>query len=432
MPHSRRKFLSAVGAHCLASATRLMGMQSSIAAENSGLIVPQQADMHKNLVRIDEQMRTKGIHRDPTTGKMYFSGYSGKTLYDWDSYFEGIVQLELGWSPDFMVNAIQIFLDAQQPDGFVRRVNEPNRKNEDNEMAKPFLAQTALLISRKLGNTAWLEQKYYDRLRAFLEHWLMVLSKNGGKLSYWRSAPHTGMDTQRERAGLWMSDFDSGVDLNCYLYRECLAFALIADSKSKHDDTVWARSKAVEKKKAIQEMCWNERDGFYYDIDIRTNKQIAVKSIAGFTPLWALIATKSQARRLVEEHLVNSSEFWRKFPAPSLAATEKGYSESYLQGDIGSLWRATTWVPTNYCLMHGLASYGFRSIAKKIAEITYREVSSTGDYEYYLSDSEKGAGQYPFWGWTMLAYLMPWELQNRLDPTQLTLSGRVNYALEAR
>lgn len=386
--------------------------------------------MHENLARIDAEMREEGIHQDPTTGKMYFSGYAIKTLYDWDSYFEGIVRTELGWTADLMVNAVEIFLDTQQPNGFVRRVNDPNRPNEDKEMAKPFLAQSSLIISRKLGNTEWLTEDYYGRMLKFLEYWLTKLTKDDGQLSYWRSSPHTGMDTQHERAGFWMSDYDNGVDLNSYLYRECLAFALLAEARQKHDDAAWARSEASAKKVAVQQQCWNERDGFYYDVDNRTGQQIPVKSIAGFAPLWARIATRQQAKRLVKEHLMNPSEFWCKFPIPSLAATEKGYSEIYLPGDIGSLWRATTWVPTNYYAMHGLTYYGYHEIANQVAEITYREVNKIGDYEYYLTESEKGAGHHPFWGWSMLAYLMPWEMKHKVDPTELTLSGSVHYALE--
>lgn len=43
------------------------------------------------------------------------------------------------------------------------------------------------------------------------------------------SAPHTGMDNQHERAGFWLDRFSEGVDLNCYLVRECRAFATLAE-----------------------------------------------------------------------------------------------------------------------------------------------------------------------------------------------------------
>jgi hypothetical protein len=391
---------------------------------------PVNAELRKNLLRIDQVMRSQGIQHDSNTGRAYFSGYSYKTLYDWDPYFEGIVQLELGWYPEYMVNGVKIFLDIQRADGFIRRVNDPSAREEADEMLKPFLAQISVLVSRRLGTTDWLDDNYYQRMRKYVLYWLSALSKDNGALSYWRSAPHTGMDTQHERAGHWKADYDNGVDLNSYLYRECLAFALIADAKGKKSDAHVFRAQAETKKTAIQTHCWNEKDGFYYDVDNRSGHQIPVKSIAGFAPLWARIATPKQAERLVQNHLTNSVEFWRAFPVSALAATEKGYTESYLPDDVhGSLWRANTWIPTNYYIFHGLRSYGYNDIATRLADITYRMVVKNGDREYYSSDSAAGCGLDPFWGWSLLAYFMPWENENDLDPTALTLREPIASAL---
>jgi hypothetical protein len=431
VPWSRRRFVESTMISCMAIAAR-NGMWAS-SPDSASTIAPKHVtdpQLRQNLQRIDQVMRTKGIQRDPTSGRTYFTGYSYKSLYDWDSYFEGIVQLELGWTPKYMIEGVKIFLDLQREDGFIRRVNTPGLSEEADEMVKPFLAQISLLISRKLKDTHWLNDAYYQRMRKYLLHWLDGLTKDNGSLSYWRSAPHTGMDTQHERAGHWKADHDNGVDLNSYLYRECLAFALIAGAKKNQADAELFRAKAERKKKAIQKFCWNEKDGLYYDVDNRTGQQIPVKSISGFAPLWARIATEAQAKRLVHEHLTNVHEFWRTFPLSSLAATEKGYTESYLPDDVkGSLWRANTWIPTNYYVFHGLRAYGYKEIASRLADITYQMILRDGDHEYYSSDSAEGRGLDPFWGWTLLAYFMPWENENNLDPTALTLSDPLATAL---
>jgi hypothetical protein len=39
--------------------------------------------------------------------------------------------------------------------------------------------------------------------------------------------------------------------------------------------------------------------------------------------------------------------------------------------------------------------------------------------EYYDSDTGKGNGMNPFWGWSSLAYVMPLDLVEQYDPTQL-------------
>ncbi len=139
---------------------------------------PVNAELRENLLRIDQVMRAQGIQRDSNTGRAYFSGHSYKTLYDWDPYFEGILQLELGWDPKYMINGVKIFLDIQRADGFIRRVNDPSRREEADEMKKPFLARISVLIRRKLGIADWLDDNYYQRVRRFVRYWLSALSKD--------------------------------------------------------------------------------------------------------------------------------------------------------------------------------------------------------------------------------------------------------------
>lgn len=61
----------------------------------------------------------------------------------------------------------------------------------------------------------------------------MDVNKNG--LSEWMSAPHTGMDNQHERAGMWLDRCSEGVDLNSYLVRETKAFACFTEMAGKKD-----------------------------------------------------------------------------------------------------------------------------------------------------------------------------------------------------
>ena len=78
-------------------------------------------------------------------------------------------------------------------------------------------------------------------------------------------------------------------------------------------------------KEKINRMMWHDKSGFYYDIfydpaqhgNVRNNF-LNHKTIAGFWPMLAGVAARSQVDRLVE-HLLNPLEFWRKHPAASLA-----------------------------------------------------------------------------------------------------------------
>lgn len=373
--------------------------------------------LKSDFTRIDRMMRERGIFTERITGKQYFTGYSYETLYDWDQYFESIVQLHLGWDTRYLKNGVEIFLDLQKPNGHIQR-SSTGCEAQLSEHVKPFLSQICLLIYRKDGNLDFVTPDYYNRMKKYLNYWLYERSSDRG-LSVWDSAPHTGMDNQHERVGWWYGCFCEGVDLNSYLVRECRAFARIAGIKGHPEDAAEFKTKAHQITSAIQRHCWNEEEGYFYDLDRRTGQQIKVKSIASFAALWAGIATPGQAKRMVEKHLINPAEFYRPLPFPALAATEPGYSEPHLEGDLGCGWRAQTWVPTNYYVFHGLHRYGYHALAAEVAEKTYQMVKSIGAREYYNTESKTGNGLDPFWGWTLLAYFMPLEDRLSLDPTEI-------------
>lgn len=368
------------------------------------------------------RLMQRGILRDPKTGRAFFTGYSYKTLYDWDQYFEGIVQLHMGWGTRYICNAVRIFLAYQEEDGFIRRcVNLEDgayAQEEYREMVKPFLAQLAWLCCREDGHVRWLEGEGFRQLEAYLRWWIVQGDPDENDLSVWRSAMHSGMDNQHERAGKWRADFCEGIDLNVYIYRECLAMARLARQLQLPDKATLYTQLAACRARAVQTL-WCEEDGCYYDRDARSGAPIRVKTAAMFFPLWGGLATQAQARLLVERHLTNPQEFWRRYPLPALAADEPSYSPVPLAGDIGCCWRANTWVPVNYLVMHGLQRYGYTALAAEIVAKTGELLRLSGEREYYETDTGEGCGLSPFWGWSLLGYFMEAEQVEHRDPTSL-------------
>lgn len=377
-----------------------------------------QNEYRAHMDRIDAMMREKGIFTDRATGKPYFSGYSYTTLYDWDQYFESIVQLYLGWDTRYIRNGVTIFLDSQEENGHIARSSQGDAA-QLSEHVKPFLAQISLLCWRKDGNLDFLTEAYYLRMKRYLLYWLTQRADAARGLAFWDSAPHTGMDNQHMRAGWWYDCFCEGVDLNCYLIRECRAFARIAELTTHPEDVSDFEAHAERLKQAIQTYMWDETDGYFYDIDRRTGEKMRVKSIGCFAVLWAHAASTEQAKRLVAEHLQNEREFLRPLPFPALSADSEGYSEQNLPGDLGCCWRANTWVPSDYFVFHGLLDYGYAAFAKHTAETLLENVLAIGDREWYNAESRTGSGQDPFWGWSLLAYFMPREAELGFDPTSI-------------
>ncbi len=374
--------------------------------------------------RIDRMMRQKGVFTDTEkeagTGRSYYTGYEYATLYDWDQYFETLVQLYLGWDTTLAKNGVMIFLDIQKENGHIQRSSKGG-EDQLSEHVKPFLGQISLLVYNRDGEIDFLRERnffYYERMKKYLLYWLDNPGNYKG-LAFWDSAPHTGMDNQHARAGYWHDSFSCGVDLASYLVRECQAFAELAAVFGKVQDVEEFRARAEGMAEAVRRLLWDEEDDFFHDLDRRTGELLPMKYIGAFAALWAGIATEEMARRMVEKHLKNPAEFDRGFRYPVMSASETGYTEGYLPGDLGCNWRANTWIPTNYYVFEGLRSYGYHDLARELAESTYETVKRVGEREYYATESGTGCGLDPFWGWSLLAYFMPYEAESGFDPTKI-------------
>jgi putative isomerase len=382
------------------------------------------------------------VFKDEQTEREYFTGYPNGTLFDWDQYFEGIIELYLGWDSTHLKTAITLFLDHQHPNGFIAR-SVPSNPYHDKEHVKPFLAQSALLVAEYHDETDYLlENDYLLRIKKYLDYWLIDMDSDGDGLSEWMSAAHTGMDDQHERAGWWENRISAGVDLNSYLVRECRAFAKLSKLFGKAGDAVAYRAKADKLAEKIRELCWNEEDGIFYDSLVQLPEggqrpevgvfmwaapqppvnelsQLTVKHIGAFATLWAGVATPEQAERMINDYLFNTNEFWSNYPVAVMARSEKWYSEQKLPMDIGCNWRANTWIPSNYFVYHGLHNYGYGQLASLVANATARLMDKSGVHEYYNSETGDGVGIHPFGGWSVLGHFFLYEETCEHDITAL-------------
>jgi putative isomerase len=383
-----------------------------------------QADFEKLTPRLEAlnyDIASNGLHDFPEADGKMLTGYAYGEFFDWDLYFENVYLSYYGVNTYDFTN-FKVFLDRQQPDGFVSRtigIKFPRPR----QMFKPFLAQLAVLGTKQNGdNYEWLRARYYERLQKYLDRWF-AYDTDGNGLPVWNSSDASGMDNQISRSGQPDSYFDEGVDLACYLYRELEAMQFIAEKLGKPDDAKAYAKHARRLAAAINRVFWDEKDGFYYDRNQKTGESIRVKSVAGFMPLWAGVASREQARRLVREHLTNPREFWLKYPVATYAMTEPDFFEG-TKG--GCNWRGPAWIPTNYMILHGLMDYGFEAEARELALKTFEMALNENPVtrEFYDSDTGKGNGMNPFWGWSSLAYVMPLDVVEHYDPMDLRGANR--------
>lgn len=446
---------------CLAGELLIRGSNAGLAKAGEPAAPPSNgqppalsaAEVVANSIRV---MQEKGIHRDPTYGT-YFSGY-GKGLFTVESYFDNIALFYAG-NVELGKTALRIYLEQQQENGFILRhweqprgspqavahgllpslastepqhpyeMTNPYAIYEGEEHAQPFLFQMALFSSRAGGgDISWLDDGMYRKLKKFLNHWTTAWDRDSNGLSEWASAPHAIADNQFDRAGVWRSYFCEGADLNSFLYLEFLAAEKIAAAKGFRGDAAYFACQAALKKHLIQQLLWNEQDGFYYDRDARTGLPIKVKSVNGLYPLWAGIPDQRQARRLVEEHIMNPREFWSAYPLPSYAMNERNYTQHHVPPPLIDIyyalpeghcnWRGGVWAHGNYMVAHGLERYGFTKEARSLARKSYDLAAPDPDlYEWYNAETGAHQGSHPLCaGAQVLMRFLPTELDVSINP----------------
>lgn len=379
------------------------------------LSTDQKKRLKKRLQRNNSLLKKHGFVNYSDAGEL-LTGYSYGEFYDWDLYFENIYLSYFGIS-NFCRTNLETFLDQQLPSGFVARTLGIVHVRERDHF-KPFLAQIAILGSKQTDNYNWLIGRYYERLKKYMDYWTWYQDFDKNGLSIWQGPGHSGLDTQFSRCGANGAMICEGVDLNSYLYLEYKSMQQIALKIGEDKDAIYFEEQADNFKVKINEILWDEEDGFYYDRNERTGERIKVMSVAGFTPLWAGIATKERARVIIEKHLLDKEKFWLNYPVATYSKQEPDFYQSIKVGGDECNTAGPTWIMTNYMIFHGLRKYGYKKEAQELADKTFKMVLAEEETrEYFNSETGNGEGLNPFFGWSTLAYFMPLEMELDYDPT---------------
>lgn len=212
---------------------------------------------------------------------------------------------------------------------------------------------------------------------------------------YWNTNLGSGMDDIPKPA----NKGSGWVDMSCQMVMQYQELALICRELGQAEKAVRFEAEAKDIGARINQWCWNEPDGFYYDV-LADGSQFKKKTACGFWPMIAGIASPAQVKRLVA-HLKDEKEFWRPFVFPALAADEKEYNNP-----SGGYWKGAVWAPTNYAIIKGLEACGEEEFAAQATEkylagmATVFKQSGTV-YENYMPEKiAPSSGRGDFVGWT--------------------------------
>jgi alpha,alpha-trehalase len=187
------------------------------------------------------------------------------------------------------------------------------------------------------------------------------------------------------------------VDLNCLLFH---LEQTIAEASQLNGNTALSEKYqllAMQRKDGIQKYLWNKEQGFYFDYDIKQNKQKQSLTLAGVFPLFVKIAHDGDAELV--GHVIRE-----KFLRP-------GGLVSTLE-TTGQQWDAPNgWAPLHWTTITGLENYGQTDLAKTIAkrwiqlnaDVFKRTGKLMEKYNVVDTQLEAGGGEYAGqdgFGWT--------------------------------
>lgn len=354
-------------------------------------------------------------------------------LWDWDSWLTNLALRKIGTGADleeYEKGCILNFLENTDDDGKTPIFITPIQKypdfdeSENQNIHKPCLAQHALFVCRQNGGFEWLRD-YFDRFEKHLGFYEQNCKHESG-LYYWLNDNAIGVDN--DPCTFYRPDKSSAsVYLNCMMYKELEAVAVIAEELGFDDKKTRYSHMADSLKAAVREHMWDERNGFYYSVDINllpvdpssqlhsgcprhwNNVIQRIDVWSGFMAMWAGIATPEQAQRMVEENYKNERTFNAPYGIRTLSKLEKMYK--IIKSGNPSCWLGPIWGISNYMTFEGLCNYGFRDEAKELAQKTVRllgeDVKKCGEFhEYYHPETGEGVNNPGFQNWNLLVINM--------------------------
>jgi putative isomerase len=383
-----------------------------------------------------------------TPGSVY-----AKELWDWDSWLSDVAlcqimtDLDQGGDKQKMLlygkGCVLNFLAAAETNGTVPiriRVKAATRptiasSESSSNMHKPVLAQHAAFLTKlDNGNAEWLRERF-PVLQAFQKRYRDQQYHTRTGLYFWKDDLAIGVDNDPATFFRPLNS-SASIFLNCLMYKELEAMAYLAGAlKLDHSVANGYAQQAEDLKLAIQKNCWDNRDGYFYSVDLNlrpiTNepgiylgsKMVLhkghprdydgliqrIEGWSGFLAMWAGVATPEQAKRMVEEHLKKQKTLGAAYGIRSLSKMEKMYG--LYASSNPSNWDGPVWGISNYMVFRGLVRYHFDEEAREMANKTVALFGSDfikNDtlHEYYNPDTGEPIMNKGFQNWNYLVMNM--------------------------
>ncbi|HYK36934.1 MGH1-like glycoside hydrolase domain-containing protein [Alloacidobacterium sp.] len=350
------------------------------------------ADAIQTVIGWDTIYEPQGRHVISPVSRIWSVGWGGYVLFDWDTFFAATLAA-VGDRDLAYANAIEI-CRAATPQGFIPNYARGGGWKSEDRSEPPVGAITLLGLYEKFHDR-WLLADTFPALLKWNRWWAEHRDRQGYLV--W------GSDGENEPANLDDASrgtregaiLESGLD-NSPMYddaaydekthqlmfadvglmgmyiSDCDALAKIADVLGKIAEATELRGRAAKYRASLATL-WDNSSGIFLNKDLHAGQFSHRLSPTNFYPMLAQAATPEQARRMVDEHLLNPEEFWGQWVIPSIARNDPGFKDQ-------NYWRGRIWGPMNYLVYLGLRNYHQPDVDRARRELAQKSL------DLFLSD----------------------------------------------
>jgi len=357
----------------------------------------------------------------------YLDDYNS-TSYLWDQYFCALRFYEAG-KIAFLKDHVSLFLKFQNPDnGFVPGTISftKDRKHcpgNSSRTGATFIAQAALQYIQHSNDIAW-AKTIFSKLEKYIESYKIIQPRQLVQMGKFQELPfglysNVGGGIDNDPCKFFLES-SAKVEGNCYFYLEILSMSKIADMLKQRDKSKKYAAEAESLKNAINKYCWNNEDSIYYNILLEGAPQIKLKCFSGLVPLFAGIADKKQADKIVRNTVMNDEMFLSPFGLRSMSKDCIFYNNAlvgnppphyHLNCYNASNWQGPVWVLVNFQIVEGLVNYGYceeaQEITRRMIKTLAADIRKNGVmHENYHAETGQELFCKGFGSWNVLADVM--------------------------
>lgn len=325
----------------------------------------------------------------------------GYILFCWDNYFVANM-FALDNKNLAYANIIETTRIVDKI-GFVPNNNGANDISRDR--SQPPVGSLVVKMIYDKYQDKWFLEEVYERLLIWNRWWMKNRDWDG--YLCWGSTPYEGWNRSVYNANgkicaMWESGLDNSpmyddvpfieernmlaladVGLMSLYIADCKALAEIAEILGRSQEKEELLLRAQKYTVTLQSL-WNEEKGIYLNKHLDSGKFSERLSPTNFYPMLAGVPSESQVRRMMDEHLLNPSEFWGEYVIPSISRDDSGYKDMHY-------WRGRIWGPMNYLVYLGMRNYALlperRALIDKSKKLFLKEWKAKRHiYENYNAD----------------------------------------------